>query len=74
MRQGLHSCGRLVAAIGLMIAGLGISPLQAQDGGGTIAGTILDQVGKPIPGATVAVKTAGYVIFYFLCSLCFHCK
>jgi iron complex outermembrane receptor protein len=34
----------------------GLMPLRAQTGGGTIAGTIVDQVGKPIPTASVTAK------------------
>lgn len=37
----------------------GMAPLGAQNGGGTLTGTVLGQAGKPIDGAAVTVKDAG---------------
>jgi iron complex outermembrane receptor protein len=40
----------------LLLVGSGLMPLRAQQGAATIAGTILDQVGKPMGAASVTVK------------------
>ena len=42
-----------------LIYGAGMMPLRAQNGEGKLSGAVLDQVGKPIPGAIVTVKGQG---------------
>src|SRR6516162_9413145 len=39
-----------------LICAAAMLPLRAQNGEGRLAGTVLDQVGKPIQGAAVTVK------------------
>ena len=39
-----------------LVCAAGLIPLWAQEGGATLSGTILDQAGKTIQGATVTVK------------------
>jgi hypothetical protein len=46
----------LAVGVSLLLVESGLAPLRAQEGAGTIAGTILDQVGKPIGAASVTVK------------------
>src|SRR5579863_4146341 len=41
-----------------LIGAAAMMPAQAQNGGGTVTGTVLDQVGKAIPGANISVKNA----------------
>ena len=51
--------------VAIVLAGIcvfGIMPLLAQIGGGAIAGSILDQSGKPIPDAAVTAKAEGGVV------------
>jgi iron complex outermembrane receptor protein len=43
-----------IAAVFALFCATSVMPLQAQNTG--VAGTVLDQVGKPIPGASVTVK------------------
>lgn len=45
-----------ILAFSLFLCAAGLSQLQAQQSG-TLSGTVLDQTGKPIPGATVEVKS-----------------
>jgi iron complex outermembrane recepter protein len=40
----------------VLICAAGMMPLRAQNEGGTLAGTVVDQVGKSIEGASVSVK------------------
>jgi iron complex outermembrane receptor protein len=47
---------RSVFSIGVLLFAAGISQLQAQSAG-SISGTILDQAGKPIAGASVEIKS-----------------
>src|SRR5580658_5228087 len=42
---------------GLILCAIGPHRLQAQQDSATIAGTVLDQEGKPIPNANVEVKS-----------------
>jgi iron complex outermembrane receptor protein len=42
--------------VSLLLIESGLAPLRAQEGAANIAGTILDQVGKPIGAASVTVK------------------
>ena len=44
-----------IVAFSVFLCAAGLSQLQAQQGG-TISGTVLDQTGKAIAGATVEVK------------------
>ncbi len=46
----------LTVAVSLLLMGSVLEPLRAQEGAATIAGTILDQVGKPIAAASVTAK------------------
>jgi iron complex outermembrane receptor protein len=54
MQHVWKSCIR-VFAVGVFLCAAGLFQLQAQQGG-TLTGTILDQVGKPIPNATVEIR------------------
>ena len=45
------------AGVSLLLMESGLTPLRAQEGAATIAGTILDQVGKVIGAAWVTVKS-----------------
>ena len=45
-----------IVAIGLVFLSMCMGTLFAQGAGGTVSGTVLDQVGKTIPRATVTVK------------------
>jgi len=48
---------RLFAAgVSLLLIQPGLLPVRAQESGATIAGTILDQAGKPVGGASVTAK------------------
>src|SRR5579875_1625080 len=51
----LHNLLHKLLAILILVAGLFAAPLWAQQGDGTIQGTISDQTGAVIPGATVSV-------------------
>ena len=44
-----------ILAVSVLLCAAGLSQLQAQPGG-ALSGTVLDQTGKAIPGATVEVK------------------
>jgi iron complex outermembrane recepter protein len=46
----------LAVGVSLLLIESALAPLRAQQGAATIAGTILDQVGKPIGAASVTVK------------------
>ena len=49
MERVFNLRGQVFAAIAwALICAVGMMPLRAQNGGGTLAGTVLDQVGKPI--------------------------
>jgi iron complex outermembrane recepter protein len=51
----------VLAAAWLTICAAGMTPLWAQNGGGTVAGNIVDQAGKPVEGAIVSVLAGAAV-------------
>jgi iron complex outermembrane receptor protein len=54
---------RVSAAISsALICAVVMMPLRAQNGEGTLTGSVLDQAGKAIPGASVTVKSAGGLV------------
>ena len=57
MHRVLNQPGRRSTAIACaLLCAAGLMPLRAQEGGATLTGTILDQAGKAIQGATVTAK------------------
>jgi iron complex outermembrane receptor protein len=48
-----------VALAWALLGATGMTPVRAQSGGGALAGTVLDQAGKPIQGANITVKREG---------------
>jgi iron complex outermembrane recepter protein len=48
--------GVFAVGVSLLLIESGLAPLRAQEGAGTITGTILDQAGKSIGAASVTVK------------------
>jgi iron complex outermembrane receptor protein len=57
--QSFRSRWSCVFAVGMFLLATGLSPLHAQATGGTLAGTVADQAGKPIENATVEIKNDG---------------
>lgn len=49
------TCRSCICALVVLLCAAGFTALRAQQGG-TITGTVLDQAGKPIPGATVEIR------------------
>src|ERR1017187_7170552 len=57
MHRVLNQPGRRSTVIACaLLCAAGLMPLRAQEGGAALAGSILDQAGKAIPGATVTAK------------------
>src|ERR1700693_5147079 len=58
MKRAVNIGGLTCAAIAwVVISATGVMPLRAQTGGGTLAGNVVDQAGKPVEGAVATVKT-----------------
>jgi len=47
------------AGLTFLVAACSLAPMQAQQGGGAISGTIIDQAGKAVAAASIVVKNSG---------------